>query len=72
MSKPNLRRTASVPRGHGITGQGIEGRLATDIVEAAFTLVFCERRDKRIAREAKAAARKAAITLHRAPWDPPA
>ena len=55
------------PCGHGKTGASLDGRLAYDIVEAAWVLKSGMEREARLKKEA--AQRKVPITLAVMPWD---
>jgi len=55
---------AHYPRGHGRTGSCLDGRLATDIVEAAWVIKAEKAREKRGGQPKKVAP----ITLAIAPW----
>jgi len=57
------------PRGHGRTGSSLDGRLAYDIVEAAWVIRAEKAREAQAAREEKRRAKIVPITLAKAPWE---
>ncbi len=73
MSEQYRKHSAAYPCGTGIPGCSTDGRLAVDIVEAAYVLRL-ETRNEVIRRHSAArrearARQIASITLARAPWE---